>query len=130
MEMDIEKKTPHPADVYAGKALRKFRILNSFSQEQLGTLVNLTFQQIQKYERGENRMGCSRLSEFARVLKVSPLEFFAESERDPSGVPADSLRLMRYFGYIKEAGERDVVITVARCLSGYDKIEGVVPCPI
>jgi len=73
---------PHPIDIYAGKNLRQLRHDKKMSQEELGQKVGVTFQQIQKYERGLNRMGCGRLFEFAVIFKVSALAFFPEAENE------------------------------------------------
>lgn len=69
--------TSHPVDIHAGARLRDRRKLLGISQEQLADTVGLTFQQIQKYERGANRMGASRLYQFADVLEV-PVTYFFE----------------------------------------------------
>ena len=68
----------HPVDVHVGARMRQRRTLLGMSQEKLGTAVGLTFQQIQKYERGSNRIGSSRLYEFAKVLDVPVSYFFDE----------------------------------------------------
>src|SRR5229473_2353025 len=68
----------HPVDVHVGARMRQRRTLLGMSQEKLGTAVGLTFQQIQKYERGSNRIGSSRLFEFAKVLDVPVSYFFDE----------------------------------------------------
>ncbi len=68
---------PHPVDVHVGQRLRLRRALMGLSQERLAELVGVTFQQIQKYERGANRIGSSRLYELARVLAV-PVDYFFE----------------------------------------------------
>lgn len=68
---------PNPIDIHVGSRLRLRRTLLGLSQEKLGTAVGLTFQQIQKYERGANRIGASRLYALSRVLDV-PVEFFFE----------------------------------------------------
>src|SRR5215467_11922266 len=68
----------HPVDVHVGARMRQRRTLLGMSQEKLGTAVGLTFQQIQKYERGSNRIGSSRLFEFAKVLDVPVTYFFDE----------------------------------------------------
>ena len=60
----------HPVDVHVGARMRQRRSLLGMSQTNLGTAVGLTFQQIQKYERGSNRIGSSRLFEFSKVLGV------------------------------------------------------------
>jgi transcriptional regulator with XRE-family HTH domain len=65
----------HPVDVHVGMQMRKRRSLLGMSQAKLGDAVALTFQQIQKYERGTNRIGSSRLFEFAKALDV-PVSYF------------------------------------------------------
>lgn len=67
--------TPRPVDVHVGQRLRQRRTLLGMSQEKLGEAVGLTFQQIQKYERGANRIGASRLYQLSQVLDVS-IEYF------------------------------------------------------
>ena len=62
---------PRPVDVHVGSRLRLRRTLLGLSQGKLGEAVGLTFQQIQKYERGANRVGASRLFEFSRILDVT-----------------------------------------------------------
>ena len=66
---------PDPVDSHVGSRVRLRRTLLGMSQEKLGNAVGLTFQQIQKYERGLNRIGSSRLYQFSKVLDV-PVEFF------------------------------------------------------
>jgi transcriptional regulator with XRE-family HTH domain len=68
----------HPVDAHVGKRLRLRRGLMGLSQEKLGHAVGLTFQQIQKYEKGANRISCSRLYEFARLLEVPASYFFED----------------------------------------------------
>ena len=70
--------TPRPVDVHVGGRLRLRRTLLGMSQEKLGEAVNLTFQQIQKYERGANRIGASRLFELSQVIGVPVSYFFEE----------------------------------------------------
>jgi transcriptional regulator with XRE-family HTH domain len=67
--------SPNPIDVHVGKRLRLRRTLLGMSQERLGELLGLTFQQVQKYERGANRIGSSRLFELGQILDV-PVSFF------------------------------------------------------
>ncbi len=66
---------PNPIDVHVGKRLRLRRTLLGMSQERLGEMLQLTFQQVQKYERGVNRIGSSRLYELGQILDV-PVSFF------------------------------------------------------
>jgi len=70
--------TPRPVDVHVGARLRQRRTLLGMSQEKLGEAVSLTFQQIQKYERGANRIGASRLYQLSQVLDVSVSFFFED----------------------------------------------------
>lgn len=81
--------TPRPVDVHVGARVRLRRTLMGMSQEKLGEAVGLTFQQIQKYERGANRVGASRLFQLSRILDV-PISFFFDD------MPTD----------IQEAGSR------------------------
>lgn len=66
---------PNPIDIHVGSRVRLQRIILGLSQETLGEKIGLTFQQVQKYERGANRIGASRLWELSKVLHV-PVEFF------------------------------------------------------
>lgn len=78
---DSAPGTPNPVDVHVGSRVRLRRTLLGLSQEKLGEAVGLTFQQIQKYERGANRIGASRLFEFSRILDV-PVSFFFDDMSD------------------------------------------------
>jgi len=68
----------HPLDIHLGLQLRKLRKLKGLSQQDLGKRIDLTFQQIQKYEKGANHLSCSRLYDIAQVLGVSIFYFFEE----------------------------------------------------
>ncbi|WP_299397654.1 helix-turn-helix domain-containing protein [Pelagibius sp.] len=78
---------PNPVDVHVGGRVRLRRTLLGMSQEKLGEAIGLTFQQVQKYERGANRVGASRLFDLSRVLDV-PVGFFFDEM--PSDVAASS----------------------------------------
>jgi transcriptional regulator with XRE-family HTH domain len=87
--MSEMKKRPNPIDIYVGSRIRLRRNVMGISQEKLGEHLGITFQQIQKYEKGTNRVGASRLQEIAAMLSV-PVSFFFEGapghERaDPGG---------------------------------------------
>lgn len=69
------KKNPNPVDVHVGGRVRMRRILTDLSQEKLGEQLGLTFQQVQKYEKGSNRISASRLWQMAKILGV-PVAFF------------------------------------------------------
>ena len=71
------RKIPNPIDVHVGGRVRMRRMLIGMSQEKLGEALGLTFQQVQKYEKGANRIGASRIYQIGRILNV-PVEFFFE----------------------------------------------------
>lgn len=77
------KKTPNPIDVHVGSRVRMRRTMLSMSQERLGDQLGITFQQVQKYEKGTNRIGASRLQDIANILKVSPGYFFEDAPTLP-----------------------------------------------
>ena len=76
-------KKPNPIDVHVGSRVRLRRTMQGVSQEKLGEALGVTFQQVQKYEKGTNRIGASRMQQIAEVLKV-PVAFFFEDA--PAGV--------------------------------------------
>ncbi len=71
----VKLSKPRPVDVHVGSRVRLRRTMLGMSQEKLGAAISLTFQQVQKYERGTNRIGSSRLYELSKVLDV-PVSFF------------------------------------------------------
>jgi transcriptional regulator with XRE-family HTH domain len=73
----VPKKQANPIDAQVGNRVRIRRMLIGMSQEKLGDLLGLTFQQVQKYEKGVNRIGAGRLYEISRILGV-PIDFFYE----------------------------------------------------
>ena len=79
---------PHPVDVYVGSRVRLRRVYLGFSQDRVAKALGVTFQQIQKYERGTNRISASKLFEISMLLDV-PVSFFFEGAKDViSGPPA------------------------------------------
>ncbi|MEC9346231.1 MAG: helix-turn-helix transcriptional regulator [Pseudomonadota bacterium] len=98
---------PHQVDVYVGSRVRLCRTLKGLSQQKLANALGLTFQQVQKYERGANRIGASRLFELSEILDVPPSFFFdgapstGKGSGEPAGLaepepaPFDSERLFR-----------------------------------
>lgn len=133
----------HFVDVHVGTRLRQRRTLLGMSQTKLGTAVGLTFQQIQKYERGANRMGASRLFEFAKVLDVPVSHFFEEmpasalarqplsirgrkgfgetgtpleQEKDPL-IKRETLELVRAYYKIRSAGVREGVAKMIKAIA-------------
>lgn len=123
----MAKKAPNPIDRHVGSRVRMRRMMLSMSQEKLGDALGLTFQQVQKYEKGANRIGASRLQHIAGILQV-PVSFFFEGapnhEGESSGMseapsPAyvsdflatsDGLSLTKAFVRIKDAKLRRRVV--------------------
>jgi transcriptional regulator with XRE-family HTH domain len=103
----VEFNVAHPVDVLVGKRVRARRTELGMSQTQLAEILKITFQQVQKYERGVNRVTCSRLSEIATALNVPITFFFSEpamraAKRQPIydleiGEIADGRRLLTAF---------------------------------
>jgi transcriptional regulator with XRE-family HTH domain len=79
-----DAKSPHVVDSYVGHRVRMRRLMLRMSQTDLADCVGLTFQQVQKYEKGTNRISASRLQQFANILQV-PVEFFFEGSPVPTG---------------------------------------------
>lgn len=110
-------------DGFVGERLRLRRKLLGMSQGKLGEAVGLTFQQVQKYERGTNRIGASRLFDLARVLDV-PISFFFDGLEQTGGRPAESLEsmgdrrdtltLVRHFMGVSEPKMRRAIIDLTR----------------
>jgi transcriptional regulator with XRE-family HTH domain len=73
----MAKKAPNPVDKHVGSRVRMRRMMLAMSQEKLGDALGLTFQQVQKYEKGTNRIGASRLQQISHILQV-PVSFFFE----------------------------------------------------
>jgi transcriptional regulator with XRE-family HTH domain len=80
----MSTKAPNPVDKYVGSRVRMRRIMLGMSQEKLGLALGLTFQQVQKYEKGTNRVGASRIQQISEILEV-PVSFLFDG--GPSGRP-------------------------------------------
>ena len=128
----MEKKKPNPIDVHVGGRVRTRRLALGISQEKLGGALGLTFQQVQKYEKGTNRMGSSRLQQIANILQV-PVTFFfegapgqtkAESKAPSSNyvsdflATADGLALTKAFMRIKDAKLRRSIVNLVDDVAG------------
>lgn len=87
-----------PIDVHVGSRIRMRRTLLGMSQERLGEALGLTFQQVQKYERGTNRVGASRLFDLSRILDV-PIGFFFEELPDQQAPGGGGAPALRAFGF-------------------------------
>ncbi|NNF77478.1 MAG: helix-turn-helix transcriptional regulator [Rhizobiales bacterium] len=130
------KKIPNPVDVHVGGRVRMRRILIGLSQEKLGEQLGLTFQQVQKYEKGSNRISASRLWQMARILGV-PVAFFfddipdtpSESSQPGFGESAGETALMdflsstegfqlnRAFSQIEQPNVRRKLVELAKALA-------------
>jgi len=86
MASSDKESRPSPIDIHVGGRIRLRRTLMGMSQERLGEALGLTFQQVQKYERGVNRVGASRLFDLSRVLDVSISFFFDDMPEPIAGV--------------------------------------------
>jgi transcriptional regulator with XRE-family HTH domain len=82
----IGKKAPNPIDKHVGSRVRMRRMMLNMSQEKLGDALGLTFQQVQKYEKGTNRIGASRLQQISHILQV-PVSFFFDGAPHVPGMP-------------------------------------------
>ena len=113
------KTSPHPEDIFAGKTLRKLRICTGMSQEELGKEVGVTFQQVQKYERGENQISLRKIKQFAALFKVSPLEFFQAGQQnlDIEDIKGESIKLIRFFSKIAHKRDKEIVLNLAGSLA-------------
>jgi len=138
----MTKKNPNPIDVHVGSRVRMRRMLINMSQEKLGEKLGLTFQQVQKYEKGSNRISASRLFQISQILGV-PVQFFFEdlprqavseggaAGEDVSGFgeageqtvimdflsSSDGLQLNRYFAGIKDPKVRRGIIDLVKTLA-------------
>jgi transcriptional regulator with XRE-family HTH domain len=79
----MAKKAPNPIDKHVGSRVRMRRMMLNMSQEKLGDALGLTFQQVQKYEKGTNRIGASRLQQIAHILQVQVSFFFEGAPHVP-----------------------------------------------
>ena len=82
----VRKKAPNPVDQHVGSRVRMRRMILAMSQTNLGNALGLTFQQVQKYEKGTNRIGASRLQQISHILQV-PVAFFFEGAPSVPSTP-------------------------------------------
>jgi len=123
------KKAPNPIDQHVGSRVRMRRLMLAMSQEKLGDALGLTFQQVQKYEKGTNRIGASRLEQISHILQV-PVAFFFEgaligsalsmAQIDDFVSDSDGLRLMRAFMQIDNATLRRRIAMLLQEIAGDD----------
>lgn len=129
------RDAPHPTDLRVGQLLRERRMLLGMSQERLGALLGVTYQQVQKYERGSNRIGSSRLHDLCRILAVPVGYFFDQTplpamglaeapptfEHETPPVPVqpdgrETLELVRAFNRIGDPQVRRQLLELTRAL--------------
>jgi transcriptional regulator with XRE-family HTH domain len=125
----VATRSPLPVDVLVGQNIRIARLQKGLSQTELGERIGVTFQQVQKYEKGANRVGASRLTQIADVLQV-PLPVLFEgsgvadadssSEHSPRFLLSKphSLRLLQAFDKIENDRAKMAVLELVECFSG------------
>ncbi len=136
----MAKKAPNPIDKHVGSRVRMRRMMLNMSQEKLGDALGLTFQQVQKYEKGTNRIGASRLQQIAHILQV-PVSFFFEGAPHIPGQPSgggmseapspayvsdflatsDGLSLTKAFMRIKNSKLRRRIVDLVEQIAGEDE---------
>jgi transcriptional regulator with XRE-family HTH domain len=89
----VPKRGPDPLDIEVGQRVRTFRLQKGLSQQKLGDRLGLTFQQVQKYEKGTNRIGAGRLQRIADILGIPVADFFT-SRRQGGAAPAEVFKLL------------------------------------
>ena len=137
--MMMAKKAPNPTDKHVGARVRMRRMMLGMSQEKLGDALGLTFQQVQKYEKGANRIGASRLQQISHILQV-PVSFFFEGAPNVPGqtdgrmaeapspayvsdflATSDGLALTKAFMRIKDAKLRRRIVDLVEQIAADDK---------
>src|SRR6188474_772851 len=135
----LAKKAPNPTDKHVGARVRMRRMMLGMSQEKLGDALGLTFQQVQKYEKGANRIGASRLQQISQILQV-PVSFFFDGAPSAPGLPhgtfssapspayvsdflatSDGLALTKAFMGIKDAKLRRRIVDLVEQIAGPEK---------
>lgn len=132
----MAKKAPNPIDKHVGSRVRMRRMMLSMSQEKLGDALGLTFQQVQKYEKGTNRIGASRLQAIANILQVPVSFFFEGAPHSPGGhatgmseapspayvsdflATSDGLSLTKSFMRIKSSKLRRRIVDLVEQIAG------------
>ena len=117
-----------PIDIYVGERLYLLRLLSEFSQTELGEKVSLTYQQIQKYERGTNRISASKIVQFSRVLGIPISAFFEGLEEEgtkmknvmsnPELMTHQASRLARNFMSIDNPATRRRIVDLVESITG------------
>jgi transcriptional regulator with XRE-family HTH domain len=133
-ENGMATKAPNPVDRHVGSRVRMRRMMMGMSQEKLGDAIGLTFQQVQKYEKGTNRIGASRLQQISQTLQV-PVAFFFEGSPTAPGsavgteapspsyvsdflASSDGLALTKAFMQIKDTKLRRRIVELVEGIAG------------
>ena len=124
----MPKKRFDPVDVAVGNRIRVQRLLSDMSQSALGDAIGVTFQQVQKYEKGANRVGASRLTQIAKALHVPIKTFFDGSDEDDGGQKAGTafeflavpgaLELVQAYAQIHDNKLRRSLVALVRDMAG------------
>ncbi len=124
---DARQRRATPEDGEVGMRVRTRRLEQGFSQTDLGNLIGVTFQQVQKYEKGANRIGAGRLQRIAEALKV-PVTFFfkgkvvaGEESVFASMQSSGAVRIVKAFALIKSPKARQTLVDMAETLAKQDK---------
>jgi len=113
-------RPPNPIDIDVGDKVRQLRLLLGLTQLVVGEAIGVSFQQIQKYEAGTNRISASRLQQFADFLQV-PTSYFFRSEREgPVGISSEIIELDRAFLALSDDKTRKIILDLV--LSLVDKV--------
>ncbi len=127
-QLDVNRSLPNPTDKHVGSRVRMRRMMLGLSQTELGDALNLTFQQVQKYEKGTNRISASRLQHISHILQV-PIPFFFEGLPDTTSgespspayvsdflATSDGLSLTKAFMSIRDAKLRRCIVALVEHL--------------
>jgi transcriptional regulator with XRE-family HTH domain len=120
---------PNPVDKHVGSRIRMRRMMLGMSQERLADGLGITFQQVQKYESGRNRVGASRLQHISQILQVPVSFFFEGAPHGDTPSPAyeakflatvDGIALIKAFMRIKQPTLRRRIVELVECIAGDD----------
>ena len=137
MNLSTAKRSPHATDRHVGDRIRMRRKMQGMTQEKLGHALGLTFQQVQKYEKGTNRIGASRLQHIASIQQV-PVSFFFEGAPglsyvldEPSAhvseflATSEGLALTKAYMHVQNAKLRRSIVALVKQIAGEDEPQQV-----
>ena len=112
---------PHTTDIHVGRKVREARAAKGMSQEQLGKMLGVSFQQVQKYEKGTNRIGSSRLWDIATSLDTPIIYFFEgvgnEAELNSKALPRRTIELAKKIDSITDDNVRNQILNLIKACS-------------